>query len=299
MNKRIRGKVFALLVIAAISALPIVAQKAAVAPKPIIFAALHDGGTLEPVAYVNKGQLEAPANGSDEPAILAAFNKSYFKTGTAYRLIFGGANAGTATVKSADPKSDCGKNMATITTKGLKTPLKGLVMALATNAPIKSTSSFRRKPTAAEKEEIDGLVRAEYLKQKLTPKVLRFHNLTALDVDNDGTPEFVGSYWVEVDRSTRGLLFFITGKGANGKYSIGYSEYRKVEQSDVMSGEIKDVDEGVYNEMLLDVYDHDADGTSEVFTYVQSFEGAGFNVYRRDGTKWTRSFEGANYHCGY
>ena len=66
-----------------------------------------------------------------------------------------------------------------------------------------------------------------------------------------------------------------------------------------MSGEIKAVDDGIYNELLLDVFDTDSDGTSEVFTYVQSFEGAGFNIYRRNGSKWMKAFEGSNYHCGY
>lgn len=302
MNKHIAGKYLALLIVLTLMGSPVVAQKAAVAPKtqkPIVFAVLNDGGTLEPIAYVNKGKLEAPVNGSDEPAILAGFSKSYYKKGTIYRLVFGGANAGTVTVKSSDPASDCSKNMAVATTKASKTPLKGLVMGLATNASVKSTTSYRRKPTVAEKDEIDRLVRAEFGKQKLTPKVLRFQNLTALDLDNDGGAEFVGSYWVEIDKLTRALLFFIAFKDSNGKYAIGYEEYRKVEQSEVMSSEIKDVDDGVYHELLLDVFDYDGDGTSEVFTYTQSFEGVGFNVYRRDGNKWTRAFEGSNYHCGY
>lgn len=268
-------------------------------PKPIIFAVLNDGLTLEPIAYVNNKKLEATVNGSDESSIITAFNKTYYKPGTIYRLVFGGANAGTSSVKSSDSKSDCSKNVATAVTKTSKTPLKGLVMGLATNAPIKSTTGFRRKPTPAEKDEIDGLARAEFGKQKLTPKVLRFQNLTALDLDNDGTPEFVGSYWVEIDKLTRGLLFFIAGKGSNGKYSVGYHEYRTIDQAGVMSGEIKAVDDGVYHELLLDAFDYDGDGTSEVFTYVQSFEGSGFNAYRRNGNKWSKAFEGSNYHCGY
>ena len=66
-----------------------------------------------------------------------------------------------------------------------------------------------------------------------------------------------------------------------------------------MSGDIKNVDEGVYHELLLDAFDYDGDGTSNVFTYVQSFEGAGFNVYNKSGGKWIKAFEGSNYHCGY
>jgi len=275
-------------------------KPAAKPAKPIIFAVLDDGRTVEPIAYVNKGKLEAPVNGADDANIIAAFNKNYYRTGSVYRLIFGGANSGSVTIKSSDAKAECTATMATVVSKPAKTPLKGFVMALATNAPIANKSaSFRRKPTTAEKAEIDALVKAVFVKEKLTPKVLRYHNLTALDVNNDGTPEFVGSYWIEIDRLTRGLVFLIAEKGSDGKYDIGYREYRSIDQESTMSGDIKNVDEGVYHELLLDVFDVDGDGTAEIFTYVESFEGAGFNVYRSDGGKWANIFEGSNYHCGY
>ncbi|MEQ1603686.1 MAG: hypothetical protein ABL999_02345 [Pyrinomonadaceae bacterium] len=275
---------------------PPATQKAA---KPIVFAVLNNGQTLEPIAYINKAKFEEPVNGSDAEDLLLPFHRSYYRKGTAYKLIFGGAAAGTATVKSADPKSECGKNTAIAITKTTKTPLKGMVMALATNEVVKATTSYRRKPTAAEKDDADALARAEFAKQKLTPKTLKYHNLTALDVEGDGKAELVGSYYVEIDKLTRGVLFFIASKGTNGKYSVGYQEYRSIDQANVMSGEIKAVDEGIYNELLLDVFDADGDGTSEVFTYVQSFEGAGFKIYRRNGSKWTNVFDGSNYHCGY
>lgn len=268
--------------------------------RQIIFAVVADGGMLEPVAMIEKGKLEAPTDGAEAPAELFAFAKAYLRKGTTYKVVFGGANGGTSTVKSSNPGADCSKNIAQATTKTLKTPLKGFVMALATNAPIKATTSFRRKPTPAEKTEADNLAKAEFAKQKLTPKALRYHNLTALDVENDGKPELVGSYWVEIDKLTRGLLFFIAAQGSNGKYSIGYQEYRSVDQGSVMSGDIKDVDSGsVYHELLLDVFDYDSDGTSEIFTHTPSFEGAGFNAYRRNGSKWTQVYEFSNYHCAY
>ncbi|MBK9216186.1 MAG: hypothetical protein IPM59_11425 [Chloracidobacterium sp.] len=269
-------------------------------PKPIIFAVLNDGKTLEPIAYINKGKLAETVNGSDDQTLITAFNRAYYKPGTIYKLIFGGANAGNVTVKSSDAKAECSRNMATVTTRASKTPLQGLVMGIATNAPIKTASaSYRRRPTAAEKDEIDALVKAEFMRQKLTPGTLRYQNLTALDLDRDGKAEIVGSYWVEIDRLTRGLLFFIASKGSNSKYALGYKEYRSIDQANVMSGDIKSVDEGVYHELLLDAFDYDGDGTSEVFTYIQSFEGAGFNAYRKSGGKWEQSYTTSNYHCGY
>jgi hypothetical protein len=269
-------------------------------PKPIIFAVLNDGKTLEPIAYVNRGKLNEPVNGSDDMNLITAFNRAYYKPGTVYKLIFGGANAGTVTVKSSDAKAECSRNMGAATTKTYKTPLSGLVMGLATNAPIKNTSaSYRRRPTTEEREEVEALAKAEFVRNQLTPGTLRYQNLTALDLDNDGKAELVGSYWVEIDRLTRGLLFFIAARGSNGKYALGHKEYRSIDQAGVMSGDIKNVDEGVYHELLLDAFDYDGDGTSEVFTYVQSFEGAGFNAYKKNGGKWTRSFAYSNYHCGY
>ncbi len=275
------------------------AQKTAV--KPIIFAVSGDGKSLEPIAYISKGKLEPPVSGGDEANLITAFNKTYYKPGTVYRLIFGSANAGTVTVKSSNAKAECSRNVATVTTSSPKAQLKGLVEGLATNAPIKTTTvSYRRKPTAAEKDEIDALAKAEFVKQKLTPKVMRYQNLTALDIDNDGKADFVGSYWVEIDKLTRGLLFFIATKDSKGKYAIGYQEYRSIDQASLMSGaEIKMVDDGTLHELLLDAYDFDGDGTAEIFTSESSFEGIGFYVYHRSGAKWTRVFEGSNYHCGF
>lgn len=296
MNKAIQ-RFLSCLVLLSLAAISLQAQ--AKAAKPIIFAVLNSGSTLEPIAIINGGKLEAPTGGDADAPELAAFGKAYLKKGTSYKLVFGGANGGTSSVKSSNPASDCSKNMGEAVTKATKTPLKGFVMALATNAPIKSTTSYRRKPTAAEKTEADALAKAEFAKHKLSPKVLRFHNLTALDVENDGKAEMVGSYWVEIDKLTRGLLFFIASQGSNGKYSVGYQEYRSVDQGSVMSGAIKDVDDGVYHELLLDVFDYDGDGTSEIFTHSRSFEAGNFNAYRKNGGKWSQVYDFSNYHCGY
>jgi hypothetical protein len=301
MKKLILG-LMSIIAVASCAGLSVSGQKTAARPgsaKSIVFAVLNDGALLEPIAYISNKKLSPPVNGSDGQSIIAAFNRTYYKPGAEYKLIFGGANAGTVTVKSSDAKADCSKNMAIAATRATKTPLKGLVMGLATNAQIKAGNGLRRRPTASEKDEIETLVRAEYLKEKLTPKELRYHNLTVIDVNGDGNFEFVGSYWVEIDKLTRGLLFFIGETEKGGKAKLGYREYRSIDQANVMSGEISAVDEGVYHELLLDSFDYDGDGTNEIFTYVQSFEGAGFHVYKRAGGKWARTYEFSNYHCAF
>ncbi len=270
---------------------------------PIIFAVISDGKTVEPIAYVEKGKLLQPVSGGEDAERLAAFNRSYYRAGGAYGLIFGGANAGTVTVRSSDPKAECSANMAQVSVVSAKAKLKGNVMALATNVPsTKKGSGMRRLPTAAERTEIEALVRAELIANKVTAgqaKNLKYQNLTALDVDSDGSAEMVGSFWVDTSLTERALLFFVAEKGSDGSYILGYKEFKRVDQKEVMSGEIKSIDEGVYHERLLDVFDVDDDGVAEVFTYIQSFEGAGFNAYRREAGKWVLAFEGSNYHCGY
>lgn len=275
------------------------AAPAAKSGKNIIFAVINDGGTLAPIAYLQNGKLEEPVNGSAEPAALAAFARTWLTKGKTYDLVFGGAKGGTVSVKSSNPKQECGKNTAIATTKALKTRLSGYVMGLATDAAIKPTEPFRRRPTAGEKDEADGLAKAEFAKHKITPSVLRFHNLTAVDLDSDGVAELVGSYWVEIDKLTRGLLFMIASKGTAAKYSVGYQDYHRVDQDKVMSNSIKDIDDGVSHEVLLDVFDYDGDGVANIFTYSPSFEGAGFYAYSKSGNKWVRSYEFANYHCAY
>lgn len=282
------------------------AQKRTTKPAPkqktIVFAVLDDGRTLEPIGAIEKGELTEAASGMGDQKVLTAFANTYYKPKTAYNLIFGGAPSGTVTVKSSDTKSECGKNLAQATTVSSKAKIKGLVMGLATNGKTIATTSYRRMPTFPERAEIEDLVRAEFIKQGVSAnavKNMKYHNLTALDVDADGKAEMVGSFWAENSDKERNLLFFIAEKEASGKYIFGYSEYSKVTPADVMSGDLNDLNEGRGHELLLDLMDYNGDKTAEIFTIAQAFEGNNFHVYGKRGGKWTRVFEGYNYHCAY
>lgn len=270
-------------------------------PKPIIFAVMNDGQTLEPIGVIDKGELVAAAGG--DPKVLNPFVKNYYKPKSVYKLIFGGKENGSVTVTNYDAKSECGKNLAQASVSSQRAKIKGFVMGLATNAAGgKSASGVRRLPTPAERAEIEALVRAEFTKQGVSSnaaKNLKYQNLTALDVDSDGAVELVGSFWAENSANERNLLFFIAERGANGKYNFAYSDYGKVTPDDVMSGELKDLDEGLGHELLLDAFEYNGDKTAEIFTVSRAFEGNNFNVYGRKGGKWTKVFEAYNYHCAY
>lgn len=270
--------------------------------KPIVFAVLNNGTTLEPIGVIDKGKLDSTVGGEGDAKLLAGFVNSYYKPKSTYNLIFGAAGNGIVTIKSSNTKSDCARNQATVSTQSAKARLKGFVMGLATNEKIEKTASgLRRLPTAAERFDIESLVRAELTKQGVAAYAvnnLKYYNLTALDVDNDGEPEMIGSFWTETSAKERNLLFFIADKNADGKYQFGYSEYDKVTPDEVMSGELKDLDE-LGGELLLDALDYDGDATAEIFTISKAFEGNNFYVYSRRAGKWSKVFEGYNYHCAY
>src|SRR5829696_5437411 len=105
----------------AVAAAAAVGQTAKPKPKPgpkalpVVFAVLHDGKVVEPIGYIDKGKLAPAVDGASEPAKLVAFSRQYYKPVAAYRLIFGGADAGTVTIKSSDPKAECIANTAQIT----------------------------------------------------------------------------------------------------------------------------------------------------------------------------------------
>ncbi len=301
-----KSRILILIGTLTVCSVSVIAQKVHPKPSPkteqIIFAVIYDGSALEPVAALQNGKL-VESSSHEDTYKSKPFSDFYYKADSKYDLIFGGVSSGTVTITSSNVGKDCGGISAEISVESTKAKLNGFVMALATNIKIKTPkSSMRRTPTAAEKSQIEALVRAEYAKHKVPAasyKHLRYNNLTALDTNGDGVAELVGSYWVAPKNSERGLLFFIAEKGKTGKYSFNYSEYKNYTADNVMSGELKHLEEGIYQNLLLDVFDYDNDGTGEIFTIGKAFEGNNYFVFKRVARKWKIVFETYDYRCGY
>jgi hypothetical protein len=268
--------------------------------KPVIFAVIDDGKIIEPIAVQSEGKW-TPAIGGEQGSLeLNEFALNYYTPKTSYHLITGGKINGKAIVVSNDPAAECSGAMATVTTSSAKVKLHRFEMALATNIrSSKPASGLRRSATTAEKTAIDKLAMATFRQHKAVIKGLKAVKLTVLDTDNDKLHEIVGTYTVSPSSKERGMLFFIAAKNKAGLYEIQYSEYSAVKETEVMSGDITHVDEGIYQEMLLDVLDTDNSGAAKIFTMKLSFEGVGYNAYQRNGNQWERVLEISNYHCGY
>lgn len=265
---------------------------------PIIFALVFDGTRLDPIAFVKKGKLanvESSVAMKDTREILVS---KYYQLLTPYNLIFGGGKNGTVIVED-NHWGDCSGYSAIVKVKS-KVKLDQTSPALATNLKIpKTQNNFRRELTFSEKNVVEKLVKAEFKKHRIENKKLNPINLNAIDFNNDKVPEFVGSFYVVTGKKSRGLLFFIAEKSKGRNYSFSLRSFEKIVEKDVMSGNIKDLDEGIYHEILLDAFDFNNDGEKEIFTVGYAFEGNNYFVYKKLNGKWKKIFDTYSYRCGY
>ncbi|HEX8338599.1 MAG TPA: hypothetical protein VF621_17905, partial [Pyrinomonadaceae bacterium] len=149
------------------------------------------GAQVEPVAVINnRGALVEPESNPAGGGALPSFLARLYRAGGRYRLIYGGAEAGTLTISAATP-GECSPNAASADTGPTAAKLGGNVMALATDgahAPRRQMS--RRAPTDAERAAAFGVAKRFLAGKRLNASVVERGtttlNLTATDLDGDG-----------------------------------------------------------------------------------------------------------------
>ena len=264
---------------------------------PVIFAVLEDGKMIEPIVKVEGDTLKEVYTTDLE---MHNFRESYYAPKTSYTLVYNGRSAGKVNVVKNDPEWECTSNMAEVTTSSPTVRLKGHTMALATNMTFKEMlSPARRAPTAAEKAAVEKLVMAEFRKQNIVVKNLKMVSGAVMDPDKNKSTEIIGTWIVSPSPRERALIFLIAGR-SGAKWQPLLSNVQTVKEEEVMSGEISAVDEGIYNELLVDMLDTNNDGVAEIITTTLSFEGVAYEVYRQqaDG-RWQRMLDYSYYHCAY
>ena len=88
---------------------------------------------VEPVAVIKSGgTLAEPTSEASGEGALSAFLARHYRPGAKYRLVFGGAEAGTLTIRAATP-AECSPNTASADVSSTAAKLGGNVMALATD----------------------------------------------------------------------------------------------------------------------------------------------------------------------
>src|SRR5215212_4258098 len=193
------------------------AKPAAPAAKTVIFAIskYETNVTMEPVVIYSRGVYAKPPIDGDEAAV-KTFVDEYFKPGRQYRVLSGGGEAGTLTVKQYQEPGCVGINAEVSVNTSAR--LGGNVQAIATNSQtLGKRAASRRAPTDIERVFALMQAQAAYANNRVGAalvKKMEVGNLTATDLDGDGNFELVGSF--RIDKKTGDVvvdsynLFMIT-----------------------------------------------------------------------------------------
>ncbi len=291
--------------------------RASAAPQPqtstarqdsVVFLVTKDAtedAQVEPVAVINeRGLLAEPDSGTASDGALSAFLARYYRSGAKYQLIFGGAEAGTLTIRAATP-AECSPNAASADIGSPTLKLGGNVMALATDgAHAARAQSSRRAPTAAERAAVFGVAKRFLKGKRVSASAIerdtKTLNLTATDLDGDGREELIGSYVIKIGPKVRDTLFLVAAPHGRG-FRAALTKYARVNASGMMDPSLIDElgEGGLGTELYVEQLDADGDGVGEVFTLSRSFEGTTYRAYRRQRGVWRVAYENYSYRCAY
>jgi hypothetical protein len=260
---------------------------------------------FEPITIFRRGAFAGSITGESSEAELTRFANSYYKAGQRYRLIWGGAEAGTVVAKASQKATDCAKAAATADVQ-TTVQLGGNRMALATNsATLGLPKASRRPPTEPERAGVRAHVERIFREKGVPPDALaalQTINLTASDLNSDGAAELIGTYMIK--RGTTKIFIdklFVIAEPSGDTFKVGVANYEQLKGEDFNDPEsLASVGQSAFlTEILIDQLDVDRDGTGEVFTISYSFEGTNYAIYKKGRAGWARLKEFYNYRCAY
>jgi hypothetical protein len=259
---------------------------------------------VEPVAIIFGGnRFEEPAAAGADGDTPSSFTRRYFKPGAKYRLLYGGAVAGSVTIREV-AGGECAPTAARATVS-TTAKLGRDSMALATDATMALRArSARRAPTARERAAALRLAKSILRQNRVSASALARGttalDLTATDLDGDGREELVGTYLVRSGPKVRDELFLVAAPKDDG-YAAAFQKHERINAREMMDPSvIGEVGKGGFlAEMFIDQLDADGDGVAEFFTAASSFEGTTYRAYRRVGGTWQAAYEHYSYRCAY
>lgn len=236
---------------------------------------------MDAVVVVDGKLLRAPYT-DEQKDKQKSFGDQYFAPGKVYRLIFGGGEAGTVTVKKW---SEGCNNIHAEVTPSTSVRLAGKVMALATSSDtLGKRPSARRAPTDAERAQVLALMKSIY-SQRRTPAGLiasiKVTNITATDLNGDGKYEMIASFTQASKNKFERDLFLIAhqqGAGMRADF-VKFQAYQPPPE-----GFLSSVD-------FIDQLDLDGDGTGEVFAAQGGFDGYALLIFKKVGGRWRQVYD--------
>ncbi len=254
----------------------------------VILAVSSESGeaSLDALAFVEAGKLRSPYSDAEKDRKI--FGDDYFKKGIVYRLIFGGGDAGSATVSKWNEGCNNIHAQGTVSTSAR---LGGKVMALATNSETLGKRAIsRRPPTDAERAATLALMKSIY-QQNRTPaslmSAIKVTNLTATDLNGDGKYEMIGSFTLAAkNKFERDLFLIATPQGAAMRADfVKFQAYQPPPE-----GFLSSID-------FVDQLDIDGDGVGEVFTTQGGFDGYQYLIFKKVNGRWRKIYDVAGDAC--
>lgn len=246
--------------------------------------------TMDALVLIEGGRYREPTGGDPQGRDLTPFANAYLRAGQKYRLLFGGGEAGSVTVRKS--QQGCNNIHADVDVE-TQAKLSGRVMALATNSQSLGRKPVsRRAPTDAERASVMELVKSIYRRKGTTVSLLRqleTRNLTATDLDGDGTFEIVGSFRLGPKNGDKGMrrdLFLIAAQ-RGGAYTAELAEYQAYR---LVEGFGRGVD-------FVDQLDMDGDGQAEVVTVNEGFDAYSYSIYKKRRGVWRDIFTSTGDAC--
>jgi hypothetical protein len=269
---------------AALALLLIVSLAAAQARKTtMVFAISAESGTgsMDAVVMIDGKQLQVPFS-DEQKDRQKRIAEEYFAAGRKYRLIFGGGEAGSVTVKKWS--EGCNSVHAEVM-PSTSVHLGGEVRALATNSDsLGKPASARRAPTETERAAVMTLVKSIY-KQNRTPanliSAIKVTNLTATDLDGDGKYELIGSFTSAAKNKFERDLFLIA-RSQDAAMRADLAKFQAYQPPP--EGFLHSID-------FLDQLDLDGNGTGEVFVVQGGFDGYAYLIFKKVAGRWRQVYD--------
>jgi hypothetical protein len=265
----------------------------------VIFAVskYESDATMEPVAIYSRGAFTKPPVDGEE-SVVNSFVSDYYKTGRRYRLLSGGAEAGSVTVKEYQGQGCVGLVAGVSVSTSVR--LGGNVQALATSSPtLGRRESSRRAPTDIERMTAVMQAQAAYAANRVGAalvKKMEVVNLTATDLDGDGTFEIIGSF--RIDRNNANVqdsyTLFTIYEPATGPDMSGFQPSAP-KPSLVW---FHHGGEGEYaDRRFVDQLDIDGDGVAEVVAAGGYYESNDYVIYKKQRGQWRAVYQGGGGGC--
>ena len=275
-------------------------------PGPVALFAVSQnraGASLDPIVLIHKGKYTNPPSGTAGSAQLQKFARTYYRAGQKYRLLFGGGEAGSVSVRQWNQRKECSRTEATVLIHS-DAKIQGRVMGLATNsATLGKRPRSRRAPAEQERRAMEALARRLYRQKGIAAPHLpsmRTINITATNLNGDRQAEMIGTFLLKPATGVKAAhILFVIAEPKGNSFSPAFTQYGQISAKDVGSlDQFDELGDSALAEVLVDQIDLDSDGTAEVIIADLTPEGVAYKIFQKRKTGWRKAYEFYNYRCG-